>query len=242
MARIIGNTTATPMPVPDWNQTDERKADYIKNKPNIPSNIGDRLAEIEAQIGDILYEAISITSFKSSVSSAEMGSTVTDVTLSWEINKTPTSLSLGSEALDVNDKSKTLTGLSIKSNNTWTLKATDERGAISTKEAKLTFYNGVYFGVTTQPSVYNDAFILGLSKALRSTKLPSFTVDAGAEQYIYYCVPSRFGECKFNVGGFDGGFAKIATFDFTNASGYTESYDIYKSDNANLGSTTVSVS
>jgi hypothetical protein len=35
MAKIIGNTTATPMAIPDWNQTDETKADYIKNKPNI---------------------------------------------------------------------------------------------------------------------------------------------------------------------------------------------------------------
>jgi hypothetical protein len=33
MAKIIGNTTATPNPRPDWNQTDETKADYIKNKP-----------------------------------------------------------------------------------------------------------------------------------------------------------------------------------------------------------------
>ena len=41
MARIIGNTTATPTPVSDWNQTDENKADYIKNKPSIPSNISD---------------------------------------------------------------------------------------------------------------------------------------------------------------------------------------------------------
>lgn len=32
---IIGNTTATPNPRPDWNQTDETKADYIKNKPEI---------------------------------------------------------------------------------------------------------------------------------------------------------------------------------------------------------------
>ena len=30
---IIGNTTATPNPRPDWKQTDETKADYIKNKP-----------------------------------------------------------------------------------------------------------------------------------------------------------------------------------------------------------------
>ena len=34
--RIIGNTTATPMPVPDWNQTNPNKADFIKNKPTIP--------------------------------------------------------------------------------------------------------------------------------------------------------------------------------------------------------------
>ena len=30
--------------------------------------------------------------------------------------------------------------------------------------------------------------------------------------------------------------------DFTNASGYTESYNVYKSDNAGLGGTTVKVS
>lgn len=35
MAKIIGNTTATPNPQPDWNQTDSSKADYIKNKPDI---------------------------------------------------------------------------------------------------------------------------------------------------------------------------------------------------------------
>ena len=37
MAKIIGNTTATTMPKPDWNQTDETKADYIKNKPDVAS-------------------------------------------------------------------------------------------------------------------------------------------------------------------------------------------------------------
>ena len=35
MPKIIGNTTATPNPRPDWNQTDKTKADYIKNKPEI---------------------------------------------------------------------------------------------------------------------------------------------------------------------------------------------------------------
>lgn len=35
MAKIIGDTTATPNPQPDWLQTDEKKADYIKNKPTV---------------------------------------------------------------------------------------------------------------------------------------------------------------------------------------------------------------
>lgn len=35
MTKIIGNTTATPNPRPDWTQTDETKADFIKNKPII---------------------------------------------------------------------------------------------------------------------------------------------------------------------------------------------------------------
>ena len=34
----------------------------------------------------------------------------------------------------------------------------------------------------------------------------------------------------------------MSTLQFKNASGYTESYDVYKSDNANLGSKTVKVS
>ena len=35
--KIIGDTTATPNPRPDWNQTDVMKADYIKNKPLLGS-------------------------------------------------------------------------------------------------------------------------------------------------------------------------------------------------------------
>ena len=50
MAKIIGNTTATPTPVSDWLQTDEKKADYIKNKPDIPAAIDIALSQF---IGDI---------------------------------------------------------------------------------------------------------------------------------------------------------------------------------------------
>ena len=35
MAKIIGNTTATPNPRPNWEQNDQSKADYIINKPDL---------------------------------------------------------------------------------------------------------------------------------------------------------------------------------------------------------------
>ena len=37
MAKIMGNIVGLPSPRSDWKQTDEMKADYIKNKPTIPT-------------------------------------------------------------------------------------------------------------------------------------------------------------------------------------------------------------
>ena len=41
MAKIFGNPTATPNPRPDWEQTEERKADHIQNKPSIARGVGE---------------------------------------------------------------------------------------------------------------------------------------------------------------------------------------------------------
>lgn len=46
---IIGNTTATPNPRPDWAQTDSTKADYIKNKPGI----GELASKDKITMGDL---------------------------------------------------------------------------------------------------------------------------------------------------------------------------------------------
>ena len=129
----------------------------------------------------------------------------------------------------------------IKSNKTYTLKATDDREATATKTTAITFLNGVYWGVAANTSDIDSAFILKLTKGLQASKAKTFTVNAAASQHIYYAIPTRYGTPAFKVGGFDGGFAKAATIEFTNASGYKETYDIWKSDNAGLGNTTVVV-
>ena len=38
--KIIGNTVGTPLPKPDFKQTDPTKGDYIKNKPEITGAFG----------------------------------------------------------------------------------------------------------------------------------------------------------------------------------------------------------
>ena len=36
ISKIIGNTTTTPVPRSNWEQKDEKKADFILNKPDVP--------------------------------------------------------------------------------------------------------------------------------------------------------------------------------------------------------------
>ena len=185
------------------------------------------------------YKPIAINSFTNNKNTQEMGTTITDVILNWTLNKKAKTLTLDSVDIPVTDTSKTLTGQNITTNKTFTLKAVDEKNASATKTTAITFLNGVYWGAKGVPAQYDSAFILTLTKGLQGNKNKTFTATAGENEYLFYALPTRYGVVTFNVGGFDGGFTKVATVEFTNASGYTESYDIYRSDNANLGIQTV---
>lgn len=204
-------------------------------------NVETALEELEEKVADLMYTAIQISSFTNSVNTAEMGSTVNTVVLNWVSNKTPKTLTLDGTAIDASLKTKTIENARLTANKTYTLKAIDERDAAATKTTAITFMNGVYWGVGAADAVLNSAFVLKLTKGLQNSKVKTFTVNAASGQHIFFAIPTRYGTPAFKVGGFEGGFAKAATIQFTNASGYTESYDIWKSDNAGLGSTTVEV-
>lgn len=189
------------------------------------------------------YKPIAISSFTNDKNTVEMGTKITDVILNWVLSKNPKTMMIDSESITpLTTRTKTYSGQNITTNKTFTLKVTDEKDASATKTTSITFVNGVYWGAKAAPSgAYDSAFILGLTKGLQGSKGKTFTVNAAAEQHIFYALPSRYGSCVFNVGGFDGGFTKVSTIEFTNASGYKENYDIYKSVNAGLGNTTVTV-
>lgn len=198
--------------------------------------------DILTRLDNLEYVPITINSFTSTQTTpVEIGSSVADLTFNWTINKASAniaSLILDGKEIDTTLKTSILTG-PFTANKTVTLKATDDKNATSSKSWSLNFYPNLYYGIATK--ITTSAEVIALSKQLKSSKAFTFTVNAAEENYIFYCLPTSYGTPTFNVGGFDGGFTKQETISVTNASGYTQNYDVWKSDNAGLGSTTVVV-
>lgn len=201
------------------------------------------LDELRQLIEDYHYVPISISSFSVDPAQAEIGSTVSSAILRWTLaGAAPTEIKYNNIALSSSATNVTLTGLALKSNTTYTLYVKDARGATAQRNITLAFRYRAYWGVAAASSTYNSSFILGLAgSALTSTRARTITLSANTDEYIYYAIPVSFGTPTFNVGGFDGGFTKVATIDHTNASGSTASYNIYRSDNANLGTQTIKI-
>lgn len=199
---------------------------------------GDAIREIRATLNEITYKAIAITSFKSDHGVNELGSTVSKTVFSWATNKAPTSISASFGNVKNTDTSFTY-ATPVSKDTSFTLTVSDGKTTVSAT-TKVAFMNGVYYGAAAETEITSD-FIKKLTRSLQAIKAKTATITAGAGQYIWYAVPSRYGTPAFNVGGFDGGFSKARTINFTNASGYTESYDVWRSDNAGLGATTVKI-
>lgn len=211
-----------------------------------------------------IYKGMAITSLSLNKASVqEIGTSVTGFDAAWVLNKTPTEQTIivtgaGDAAITADVNARSTTALSGDAADAWAsiksqtknsgmlsvaIHVKDTRGAEETKAASIQWLNGVYTGAAAAPTTIDSAFIRTLTKSLQGGKGKTFTVNAATGAYIWYACPVRYGTPAFNVGGFDGGFGKVATLvDYTNPSGYTESYQVWRSDNAGLGSTTVKVS
>lgn len=209
----------------------------------------DELAEaVQAIQADLHYEVITIDTFTNSrAGTYELGRFFDSVSLYWVLNKTPVS-----HTITVKDSTGTKTysiepgtdfamynNLYIHTDTTYTMTVTDERGATATKETAVKFQNCLYYGVLEDGAQIDSATIMGLTKKMQATKKTSFTANPGATQRIAFALPSRYGYPVFYVNGFAGGFYKATTFDFTNAYGYTENYDLWLSDELELGETSI---
>lgn len=209
---------------------------------SIGKEIAENAQDIASLRADFEYVPIDITSISSTVTKAEMGSVINNVTISWVVNKTPKEQTLNGSEVAVNLRSVALTEQGITANKTFTVQVTDERNAADTASANINFLNGVYYGAAATPATLDSAFIRSLTKELSNTKGRTINVNAAEGKNIWYALPARLGSCNFTVGGFLGGFELVDTIPFTNASGYTESYYVYASAKTGLGETKVVVS
>lgn len=198
---------------------------------NFEVSVNSKLKELEDIINPF---NVDITIIPATV---EKGSIVT-ATVNWTYNKSVKSQSINDISIPVGDRTKKFIGLNT--NTVYTLKSVSDGDAQISKSVGIYFYNGIYYGKSSITSDFDSAFITSLSnKVLSDARNRTINVTAGGNEYIYYCIPTRLGEPTFNVGGFDGGFNKVATIAFRNPSAYSESYDIWRSTNANLGTTTI---
>ena len=195
---------------------------------------------LDAIIAKIYYVNPSITSFTCNPSRTayEMGEKVTSVTFTWTYNKDMVSQTLtGCDLADETVRTATYS-TEFNSNKTFTLSASDGTNSTSANKS-FTFQNKVHHGSASIPSTYDSAFILSLNGALKGSKGGTYTTTVGAGEYFYIAMPTSFNNSDVltgKIGGFDTDFGKVATIQHTNASGYTTSYNIYKSTNSNLGS------
>lgn len=221
---------------------------FVKQEDGKGLSENDFTDEYRQLIDDLAYTAIAFASASATNATNEIGSIVTETVIAWSFNKEPKTqtIKFGSEVAEVLDKSirsKTYSGKTIASNTSIVITATDERDTQASRTLNITFQPRAYWGVAQDKEFYDSIDILALSEStLTNTRTRTINVNAGEGEHIIYAIPSNFGTPTFKINGFEGGFVKVGTINFTNASGYSQNYDVYKSVNPNLGSTQVVVS
>ena len=130
----------------------------------------------------------------------------------------------------------------VGSTRVFTLNATDG-SASPTSNKTFTFNNNRYWGLSTKTSGYTSSDVTSLGNSdLVNSKASTFSLTPGAGQYIIWASRTALGTITFTVGGFAGGFQAPETVTVTNASGFAETFYIYRSTNPALGATTVTTS
>lgn len=176
------------------------------------------------------------------------GSTLPDVRVTWTANKKLLTQSLDGVAITpATVRTKLFPGLNLTSNRSFSVTGTATLSGTTTetKGASCTVYFsnerawGIGGGGLVSQAGIDSVMAQNKDRPATETKAHSFTVRTGPGQYVYLILAARLGIPIFNVGGFDGGFILEGTTPWTNAAGFTEPYNVLRSLNPNLGTTTV---
>lgn len=122
--------------------------------------------------------------------------------------------------------------------------------AVYSSIRSVTFQYKTGYRVGAADAVADDTWMKAGTMALDSSVYGSFTLNPELGEHMYYYVPvsmvsgpNYIDPPYFYVGGFEGGFAVYSsTAVYTLGDGTTINYVVYRSNQANLGETTVTVS
>jgi hypothetical protein len=184
-------------------------------------------ATVGAALDALLFVPFSITSFHNDVGTVEIGTTVTSTTLDWVFNKDVVSQAVTPDIGDMPVDQRTATDTGAWTTvRTYALTASDGVSS-STVTSSISFLNKRYWGVSSASALDNSA-ILGLTSELASSKGQTRSMSPSGE-YIYFAYPAAWGSAAFTVNGLLNTAWELAVVSFTNASGYTSNYNVYRS-------------
>ncbi len=170
--------------------------------------------------------------------SAEIGQSLSAINAYWTLNKNVLTASI-SEIGSVNGTAAGAHQLlnqvvSVFTDTTaFSIVGGDERMGFSGTDS-VPFYRKRYWGTSSKTSLSGqDADIIAFSGELSTNYVKSWTMNGNSE-YIYYCYPVSWGECKFYFGGFRVTLIK-ETISFTNAYGHTENYYTFRTQYTQAG-------
>lgn len=177
-------------------------------------------------------------------STYEIGSTQ-DITFSWTFSEEVSAVSFNGQSQTASKTgSAKVTGISSASS--YKVEGTRADGKKESKSvmASVNFHNKYYFGCAADPGTIDSWFIKRLNhESDFASSKPTFitipTVNTG--EYIWYAYPAKLGTSTFKMNGFNGGFNDAQIVSFTNGSGYTEDYYVYRSVESGLGSIEIQV-
>ena len=215
--------------------------DVTYNNPNYSQLTSVDLA-LDKILDKLYYVKPSITSFNMSPSTTqyEKGQTISSLSFTWSYNKNITSQSLSNCNISLSDRKATCR-TPITSNKTFTLTCSDGENTVSASK-NITFFDKIYWGSKGKSSMTSE-FILSLSDSKFATaKAGTYSMTIPTEEYGYIAIPSSFGVLSSVwIGGFEATVLDRGEIDFTNASGYTSKYKIYRTGRAGLGSITMQI-
>ena len=192
---------------------------------------------------DMNYKPIDITGISNNIGTVEKGVVISEMKVTWSLNKTPKTQTLGGEVVDTSVRSKTV---DMTGRTSITLSVTDERDAKDSASTGYNSYNGVYYGILADGAIIDSAAILSLNKKIQSGRGVTFTADCTSGARIVYAIPATgYGTPVFQDVNtkFPMDMTQIPdTIKFTNIHGYTTDYKVWLSTNVLDRPFTVAVS